>query len=139
MPLSRPLITALGASAAAVLGAALLTSEPTRSDATVELQLGPILVAFGGEDDALSVRAEACLRQGCPLVSVRNSLVSGPTLQGTPGETGRVQRLQPIALETGRLSAQGAGNLLSQEGRVSEASRSQSTEQDWTAEALPDT
>ena len=139
MPLSRPLIIALGASAAAVLGAALLTSEPPRSDAAVELQLGPILMAIGGEDEGVSVRADACLRQGCPLVSFRNSLVSGPTLQGAPGETGRVQRLQPIALETSRLPAQGAGNLLSQEGRVSEASRSQSTEQDWTAEALPDT
>lgn len=138
MPLSRPLITALCASAATVLGAALLTSEPPRSTAVVEVQLGPILVAFGSQNDAISVRAETCLRQGCPLLSVRNSLVSGPTLQGTPGETGRVQRLQPIALETGGLPAQRAGNLLSQEGRVSEASRSQSTEQDWTAEALPD-
>jgi hypothetical protein len=114
---------------AALLSTAALASftagEPARDGALVELQSGPVTLMLGGPG-GVRLKPEPCLRTGCPLLRLRLPS-SAAAFQGAPGETGRVQRLQPAHFQSGRLAAQPAGDVLSQERRVGEATRAKPT------------
>ena len=114
----------LGALFLAACAGALVSDQPARAGAALELQSGPVSVAFGGDEGPLALRAAPCLRQGCPILSVRFAR-SASAFQGAPGEAGRVQHMRPILLEGGRVTAEPARQVLGQERSMGEAARAQ--------------
>lgn len=127
MTATTPLALSLAALACAAAIAAVTSSEPSRHGGLLEFQSGPVSVSLGAGDALIGVHAERCLRAGCPLLSVRVQ-TSAAALQPAPGEPRRVQRLEPAALQGGRLPAQGAGEMLGEERSMSEAPRAQPAE-----------
>lgn len=127
MPTRSALMIALAALFCAASLAAITSGEPARQGAAFELQSGPVSLVLGGPDGAVALKAVPCLREGCPLLSLRLP-ASAAALQGAPGEAGRVQRLQPAVFESGRLPAQRTRDMLGEERSVGEAPRAQSAE-----------
>ena len=112
---------------AATLIAALLQSSASRADAAVELQLGPVIVSFGGTA-AIAVSADHCLQQGCPLLEFRTPSLSCAAPQSPPSEPGRVQRLQPAVLQGAGFAAEHADDVFGEQGRVGEATSSETAQ-----------
>lgn len=139
MPARSALIACLAALMAAAALTAVTSAEPARDGAALEIQSGPVIVAVGGTAGPVSLRAQGCLRRGCPLVELRLPASAAP-LQGAPGEAGRVQRLQPAVFHGGRLPAQGAGDVLGQERGVGEAACAERGEDEQAVRsgAVPD-
>jgi hypothetical protein len=58
--------------AALVMTGGVITSEPVRTGAAVEVQSGPVILAFAAPQGPVQVVAEAgCLSTGCPLIELR--------------------------------------------------------------------
>lgn len=119
-------IAALALAAAALI-AAPLQSEAPQTGAAAEIQLGPVILSFAGAAP-ISLSADSCLRRGCPLLELRARALSAAASQSAPGQPGRVQRLQPALFEGGRLSAEQAGEMLGEQGRMDEAAGAETAE-----------
>jgi len=58
--------------AALMMAAGVIESAPMRTGAAVEVQTGPVILAFAAPQGPLRVVAEAnCLSTGCPLIELR--------------------------------------------------------------------
>lgn len=58
--------------AAFLMTAGVITSAPVRTGAAVEMQTGPVILAFAAPQGPVRVVAEAnCLSNGCPLIELR--------------------------------------------------------------------
>lgn len=58
--------------AAFLMTAGVINSDPVRTGAAVEMQTGPVIVAFAAPQGPVRVVAEAnCLSNGCPLIELR--------------------------------------------------------------------
>jgi hypothetical protein len=112
MPFARASAVALAALTASSLLALPLSDEAPKTESQVEAQLGPIVIGLGGAADPVQIKAEHCLTRGCPLLVLRTDLGSPAPLQFAPGETGRVQRLEPNLFQGEGLTVERADNLL---------------------------
>ena len=125
--MSAPAVTALVVStvvtAAALAG--LLLSGPPRSDAWIELQTGPVVVAIAAPGDPVGLDVDAGCAPTCPVFALRSRLgLAAP--QGAHHEARRVQRLPAAALEAAGLPAQLAGEILGEKRGVGETARAES-------------
>ncbi|MEQ8433365.1 MAG: hypothetical protein RIA71_03925 [Oceanicaulis sp.] len=58
--------------AAFLMTAGVISSDPVRTGAAVEMQTGPVILAFAAPQSPVRVVAEAnCLSSGCPLIELR--------------------------------------------------------------------
>jgi len=57
--------------AAFLMTAGVITSDPVRTGAAVEMQTGPVILAFAAPHRPVRVVAAGCLSDGCPLIELR--------------------------------------------------------------------
>lgn len=108
-----------------LVAATVLSLSPSSTPsgrAVIELQTGPLTLALGDPEQPVAIiAARHCLQRGCPVFAIRTLAGGSRSAQGAPAETGRVQRLQPRALQRERLLHQAADQRLGEQGRMSEA------------------
>lgn len=124
MSRSSNLTLVLSALALAACAASLVSEEPARGGAALELQTGPVSFQLGGENGSLAVEPASCGQSLCPILALRVG-GSSSALKSAPLESGRVERLDGTALQADGLITQTTYEGLSEQGRVGKSARTE--------------